>query len=115
MARKSGKSGTEPDFVEQAEETMPEIDVEVKIPEWEEEEEPRYNSEPVVEPLVTEVSPAPVNTTPEPFLSRDMIINSRFFKKYQRDFVKSLLPNSTYQVSEAKRIVTEYFNGKEGK
>lgn len=69
--------------------------------------------EPEIEPVAAPVAAPVPKAKPEVALPRDVILRSKAFMKYQRDFAKVLLPNATYTVSEARKILEAYF-GKDG-
>lgn len=46
----------------------------------------------------------------EPVIPTQVLLKTRAFAKYQRDFAKALLPATEYTPSEAKRILDNYFN-----
>lgn len=97
MAKKSGKSGiNEPDelekILEQAYEDM----------------NTNYDELPVSKP-VNKKSKEELEIK----LPTLVILRSKYFMKYQRDFVKALLPKPSYTITEAKAILNDYF-GKDG-
>lgn len=100
MARKSGKSGSFSD--EELLDPMPEVQEESYASTEEE-------SVPVTEPL--EPSRPDPTTVPLP---TSVILKSKGFQKYQRDFARTLLPKATYSVKEAREILENYFTRKDG-
>lgn len=42
-------------------------------------------------------------------IKTELIVKSKKFKQYQRDFLKILLPNDFYTISEATTILNTYF------
>lgn len=98
MAKKSGKSGPD-EFMEISDDNL-----------WDIPEEPVAIEE------IPEVQPAPKVANPalEIPLPTEVILKSKAFKGYQRDFAKSLLNKPLYTVSEAKKILDNYFNRKDG-
>lgn len=75
-----------------------------------------YDVKPNQEETVPETAdPAEMPTAPvvanalEIPLPTEVILKSKAFRKYQRDFARVLLPNKTYTVSEAKSILDNYF------
>lgn len=71
------------------------------------------DQEPETEPVAAPVAAPVPKAKVEVALPRDVILRSKAFMKYQRDFAKVLLPNATYTVSEARKILEAYF-GKDG-
>lgn len=47
--------------------------------------------------------------TPELELATEIILKSPRFAQYQPDFLRALLPEKTYTISKAARIVTAFF------
>lgn len=45
--------------------------------------------------------------------STEIILKDRRFSKYQRDFLKILLPKDSYTIAEAKKIAEAFFYAKE--
>ncbi len=46
--------------------------------------------------------------------TRDVLINSKLFLKYQNDFLSAILTKEEYTIAEAKKIVEAFFYGKKG-
>lgn len=42
-------------------------------------------------------------------IKTELIIKSKKFKEFQKDFLKVLLPNNYYTISEAQAILNKYF------
>lgn len=44
----------------------------------------------------------------------ESLLKSKDFTGYQQDFAKVLLPDPEYAIDEAKKILNQFFNKKEG-
>ncbi|MFR3729172.1 hypothetical protein [Lacrimispora sp.] len=44
----------------------------------------------------------------------ESLLKSKGFVDYQQDFARVLLPDSEYTIDEAKKILNQFFNKKEG-
>lgn len=45
--------------------------------------------------------------------TREVLLKSKEFAKYQSDFLKAILPKEEYTLAEARRIVKKFFEEKE--
>lgn len=45
--------------------------------------------------------------------TREVLLKSKEFAKYQPDFLKAILPKEKYALAEARRIVKNFFEEKE--
>lgn len=45
--------------------------------------------------------------------TREVLLKSKEFSKYQPDFLKAILPKEQYTLAEARRIVKNFFDEKE--